>query len=85
MNLRPSDTDAFGCATAPIWFGHVAELDKFDRTVASNRHMTFVIDFTDFTTETLKPPGHIDNTVSLILRCIRVGLTRFNTPPEFNT
>ena len=47
--------------------------------------MTFVIDFTDFTTETLKPPGHIDNTVSLILRWIRVGLTRFNTPPEFNT
>ena len=63
----------------------MAQLDIFDRTVASNRHMTFVIDFTDFTTETLKTPGHIDNPVSLVFRYIRVGLTRFNTLPEFNT
>ena len=47
--------------------------------------MTFVIDFTELTSETLKTPGHFANPVSLILRYIRVGLTRFNTLPEFNT
>ena len=35
--------------------------------------------------ETLKTPGHIANPVSLIFRYIRVGFTRFNNNPEFNT
>ena len=85
LNPQPSDTEAFECDTAPIWIGHVAQLEKFDRTVASNHHMIFVIDLTDFTTETLKTPGHIANPVSLIFLYIRFGLTRFNTLPDFNT
>ena len=85
LNPRRCGTEAFDRDTVPIWIEHVETLDKFDTTVSSNRHMTFVIDFTDFTTETLKTPGHIVNPISLIFRCIRVGLTRFNTLPEFNT
>ena len=41
--------------------------------------------FTEFTSETLKTPSHIANPVPLIFRYIRVGLTRFNNNPEFNT
>ena len=59
LNPRPCDTEALGRGTPPIWIGRVKFLDKFDTTVASNCHMTFVIDFTDFATETLKTPGHI--------------------------
>ena len=47
--------------------------------------MTFVIDLTDFTSGTLKTPGHIADPFSLTFRYIRVGLTRFNTLPKFNT
>ena len=85
LNPRPSESEALDCDAAPIWIGHVAQIDKFDRRLASNRHMTFLIDFTDFTTETLKTPGHVANSVSLIFRSIGVGLTRFNTLLEFNT
>ena len=85
LNPRPCNTEAFGRDTAPIWTGHVKFLDKFDATVPSNRHMTFVIDFTEVTSETLKTPGHIANPVSLVFRYIRVGLMRFNNLPEFNT
>ena len=85
LNPRPCDTEAFDRDTAPVWIGHVQVLDKFDTRVASNRHMTFVIDFTEFTSETLKTPGHIANPAPLIFRFIGVGLTRFNTLPEFNT
>ena len=56
---------------------------KSDRKVASNRRMAFVIDFTEVTSDTLKTPGHIANPLSLIFRCIGVGLMRFNTLPEF--
>ena len=80
----PCDTEAFDCNTAPIWIGHVAHPGKSDIKLASNRHMAFVINFTEFTSETLKMPGHIANPISLIFR-YRVGLMRFNTLPEFNT
>ena len=85
LNPRPCDTEAFDRDTGPIQIGHVDYPGKSDRTVASNRHMAFIIDFTEFTSETLKTPGHIANPVSLIFLYIRVGLMRFNTLPEFNT
>ena len=47
--------------------------------------VAFVIDFTEVTAEALKAPGHIANPVPLIFRCIKVGLARSNTLPEFNT
>ena len=67
--------------------GHVDHPGKSDRKVASNRHMAFVIDFPEFTSETSKTPGHIANPVSLIFLYIRLslGLIRFNALPEFNT
>ena len=95
LNPRPCDTEAFGRGTAPMHMriGHAECPGKsdIDRAVASNHHMAFVIDFTEFTSETSssnsKTPGHIANPVSLIIRCFKVGLMRhgFNTSPEFNT
>ena len=85
LEPRPCDTEAFDRNTTPIRIGHVDVRGKSDRKVASNRHMAFVIDFTEFTSETLKTPGHIANPVLLTFLYIRVGLMRFNTLPEFNT
>ena len=85
MNPRPCDTEALDRGTAPIRVGHVDYPGKSDKTVASNCHMAIVIEFAEFTSETLKTPGHIiANPVSLIFRYIRVGLMRFNTLHEFN-
>ena len=86
LEPRPCDTKAFDRNTAPIRIGHVDHLGKSDNIkVASNRHMAVVIDCTEFTSETLKAPGHIADPVPLIFRYIRAGLTRFNNNPEFNT
>ena len=85
LEPRPCDTEAFDRNTTTIRIGHVDHPGKYNITVASNRHVAFVIDFTEFTSETLKTPGHIANPVPLIFRYIRVGLTRFNNNPEFNT
>ena len=84
LNPRPCDTEALDRDTAPIWIGGVDYPGTSDRTVASNRHMAFVIDF-KFTSETLKTLGHIANPVLFIFRYIRAGLMCFNTLPEFNT
>ena len=46
--------------------------------------MAFGIDCTEVTSEALKTPGHIASPVPLIFRYIRVGLTRFNSNPEFD-
>ena len=87
LDLQPCDTEAFGRNTAPMRIGHVDNRGKSDIKPASTRHMymAFVIDCTEFTSDTLKTPGHIDNPVRLLFHYIAVGLTRFNNNPEFNT
>ena len=84
LELRPCDTEAFDRNTAPIRIGHV---DHRGKSAIENwrRIVAFVIEFTEFTSETLKAPGHIANPGLLIFRYIGVGLMRFNTLPEFNT
>ena len=66
LEPRTCDTEAFDRNTAPIRIGHVDHPRKSDIKEASNRHMAFAIDFTEFTSETLKTPGHIANPVLLI-------------------
>ena len=85
LEPRPCDTEAFDRNTAPIRIGHVDHLGKSDIKVAPKRHMAFAIECAEFTSENLKAPGHIANPVPLMFRYIRVGLTRFNNNPEFNT
>ena len=89
LEPRPCDTEALtfdrntAVESAPMRIGRADHPGKSDRKLAFNRHMAFVIDFTEFTSETLKTPGHIANPVSLIFLYIRVGLMRLNTLPEF--
>ena len=65
----------------PMWIGHIDHRNKSDRTMASNHHMAFVIDFIEFLSETLKA---LANPSLLILCYMGAGLMHLNTLQKFN-
>ena len=84
LELRPCDTEAFDRNTAPIRTGHDDNCAKSDIKLASNRHMAFVIDCTEFTSDTLKTPGHMKVPRRIVAIEIRQGTSQISRKINFS-